>query len=117
MKKLSAEDVREVMGVVPEVLRKLAAERDLYRDRLQEIEGRQRVEKLASAMLDKGLETGTASGLADRLEKQARSGELDLTRLADAVELVGPDMGKTAQLSDDLGHAGGATELERFILS
>jgi hypothetical protein len=118
MKKVSAEARREVFSEVPVVLRKLAAERDFYRERLSRIEERARVEKVAGQMIDKGLETGDVVALADRLERQVRGGEIDLGRLGDAVELVGPDMGKTAKVAgDDLYAAGAGTEFERFILS
>jgi len=116
--KLSQEKVREIFGEVPAVLRKLAAERDFYKDKLATIESRQNVEKVASAMIDKGLETGSVAELANRLEKKAASGEIDLGRLGDAVSLVGPDMGKTAHINDDDNrHSGSASDLERFITS
>lgn len=115
MNKLSQEKVQEVLSEVPTVLRKLAAERDFYKGKLAAIETRHNVEKIASEMIEKGLETGRVTEIADRLEKRAASGEIDLTTLSNAVSLVGPDMGKHAHVSDD--HSVSASDLERFITS
>lgn len=115
MNKLSAAEQREVLAEVPGTLRKLAAERDFYRDAYLKNASRQRIEKVASAMLEKGLRNGNVSDVADELEKQAHAGDIDLDVTERAVELVGPDMGKHASVSDE--HAGGSSELERFLVS
>jgi hypothetical protein len=116
MEKVSAEKKAAIIAEAPVVIRKLAAERDELREKLAKIETRTRVEKLAHDMLEKGIETGDARVLADRLEKQASSGELDLTRLADAVQLVGPNMGKEAQVADSHS-SNGMSAFEQAILS
>jgi|SRR5690606_14420779 len=117
MRKLSSKEKTQVLAEVPIVLRKLAEERDMYKNKLASIETRIRIEKLASEMVEKGIETGDVRALADRLEKQAESGQLDLRRLEDAVELVGPDMAKGAHVSEDDGSFSGKSVLEQFILS
>lgn len=117
MEKLSAAKKREVLAEVPEVLRKVAAERDLYRDAYLENASRQRVEKIASAMIEKGIKSGSVEAVADEIEKQAAAGSLNLDVTEKAVELVGPDMGKRAHVSDELSGSSGSSDLERFLMS
>lgn len=117
MEKLSAAQKREVLAEVPEVLRKVAAERDLYKNAFLESASRLRVEKIASAMIEKGLKSGSVDAVADELQKQAAAGSLDLAVTEKAVEFVGPDMGKRAHVSDDLSGSAAANDLERYILS
>jgi hypothetical protein len=117
MNKLSAADRREVLAEVPGTLLKLAAERDFYRGIALSGLARQRVEKVASAMIEKGLRDGSIQDVANELEKAASAGELNLDVTEQAVELVGPDMGKHAHLSDELSGATGSSDLERFVLS
>lgn len=117
MDKLSAAQKREVLAEVPEVLRKVAAERDIYKSAYLENASRQRIEKVASAMIEKGIKSGTVAAVADELEKQAAAGSLDLAVTEKAVELVGPDMGKRAHVSDELGSSSGSTDLERYLMS
>jgi hypothetical protein len=112
--KLSTEQKLAVMAEVPTALRTLAAERDYYRDKLASIEGRQRVEKLASVMIDKGLTDGTVESVADELEKEAKDGR-DLKVVEEAVDMVGPDMGKTAHISDE--HSSSSSDFERYLTS
>lgn len=117
MDKLSAAKKREVLAEVPEVLRKVAAERDLYRDAYLEGASRTRVEKIAAAMIEKGIKSGSVATVADEIEKQAAAGSLDLDVTEKAVELVGPDMGKRAHVSDELASSSGSSDLERFLMS
>ena len=116
MEKLSAAQQCEIMEEVPAVLRSVAAERDLYKTAYMQIAERKQVEKLASDMLDKGLRTGSVQEVADELQKQAHAGALNLEVTSKAVELVGPDMGKLAHLSDELSSSAGSSDLERFVL-
>lgn len=116
LNKMSAADTREVLAEVPGTLLKLAAERDFYRDIALSGLARQRIEKVASAMIDKGLREGSLRTVADELEKAASAGDLDLTVTERAVELVGTDMGKHAHVSDELSGATGSSDLERFVL-
>lgn len=117
LNKLSAADQREVLAEVPGTLLKLAAERDLYRDLALSGLARQRVEKVASAMIEKGLRDGNVQDVANELEKEASAGALNLDVTERAVELVGKDMGKHAHVSDELSGATGSSDLERFVLS
>jgi hypothetical protein len=118
MKKLSNEQKLEVMAEVPGVLRKLAAERDQYRDELIKIAKHKRVEKLAAQMAEKGLESGTVEEIADRLEKSAQEDEsFDLNATEKAVGMAGPNMlQKRASVSDEPGSVGNSA-LERFVMS
>lgn len=116
MNKLSAAQKREVLEEVPNILRKVAAERDFYRDAFLENASRQRVEKIATSMIDKGIKSGSVSDVADEIQKQAAAGSLNLDVTEKAVELVGPDMGKRAHVSDELSGTAGSSDLERFLL-
>ena len=116
MEKISKEDELKVLAEVPTVIRKLASERDYYREKLAARERRDRVEKVASAMIDKGLRNGSVQEVADDLEKEVTAGQLDLDVTEKAVNMVGPDMGKIASVSDSV-HSGGGTELEGYIMS
>lgn len=117
MNKLSAEQRQAVLAEVPGVLRKVAHERDMYKAQLEAIQGRTAVEKLASAMIEKGVRSGTVHSLADELEKQAAAGDIDLATTTRAVELVGTDMGKRAHVNDEVSGSSGGSDLERYMLS
>lgn len=117
MDKLSAAQVHEVLAEVPGTLRKLAAERDFYRDAFLKNASRQRIEKVASMMIDKGIKSGSVEDVANEIEKQAAAGDLNLATMEKAVELVGPDMGKRASLSDEASGTTGSSDFERFTLS
>ena len=118
MQKISSEQKQAVLSEVPAVLRSLAEERDLYKNKLAAYELRHSVEKLAAQMIDKGIEEGNVKELANRLEKQASRGEINLQTLTDAVELVGPNMmAKKAHLSDESDPSEQASDFERAILS
>lgn len=117
MNKLSAAQKREVLEEVPTVLRKVAAERDFYRDAYLKHASRQRIEKVASSMIDKGIKSGSVEEVANEIEKQAAAGNLDLDVTEKAVEFVGPDMGKRAHVSDELSGSSGSSDLERFLMS
>jgi hypothetical protein len=116
MEKLSAAQECEILEEVPNVLRAVAAERDLYKTAFLEGAERNQVEKLASAMIDKGVRAGSVKDVADELQKQAQAGVLNLEVTAQAVELVGRDMGKLAHVSDELSGSAGSSDLERFII-
>ena len=117
MKKLSAEQVQSVIGQVPGVLRKLASERDFWRDKAMAGMQRDEAEKVAHAMHEKGISADVDfKDLVAQLEKAAEAGRLE--KIAEAVDLVGPNMGqKIASLSGDDGPAqGGSSQFEQFIL-
>ncbi len=116
MKKVSSEQVQEVLMEAAGALRKLASERDHYKQRAESYERRDEAVKVATAMHEKGIDTDTDFGdLVERLEKHAAEGTL--AKIAAAVDLVGPDMGaKIAAISDDITHSGGLNNFERIIL-
>lgn len=115
--KLSSAQRLEVLAEIPAVLRKLAAERDQYKNAWEAHTSRTRVEKLASSMLDKGIRTGDALSIADELEKMAANGEINLDVTEAAVDLHGTDMGKRAHVSDENSGSSGGSDLERYMLS
>lgn len=119
MEKLSAAQVHAVLGEVPGVLRKLASERDAWKERaiaLEQAVGQyqlnERVEKIANEVHDKGVEQGrTPEETREFLLQKAASSELDVFEQA---------VGMTAAQSP-LGFLGdkptGDTAFEEFILS
>lgn len=118
MNKLSAEDRQAVLAEVPEVLRKVARERDFYKEAYLTNASRQQVEKIAASMLEKGIRSGDVTSLADELEKEAAAGNMDLTVTKAAVDLYGTNMmGKHAHVSDEISGSSGGSDLANFILS
>lgn len=117
MDKVAYSQVAELLKVAHDTLPALAKERDLYREKCAQYERRERAEKVAEAMHRKGIETDTdLSTLADRLEKAAEAGKLDVVQ--QAVDFVSPDMGtKLAQLTNDESRIPlGSTDLERYLV-
>ena len=116
--KLSHAQVAEVMRDAASTLRTQQAYIGELETKLAERNQRDRVEKLAGEMHRKGLELDVpVNALADRLEKAAEAGKLEVAELA--VDLVGPDMGqKLASLTNDdgPGASSAASDLERFIV-
>jgi len=116
MKKLSAADQQAVLAEVPGALRKVAFERDYFRDIVLANASRQRIEKIATSMIDKGIRDGNVQTVADDLEKSASAGSVNIDAIEQAVQLVGTDMGKQAAVSDELSGSAGSSDLERFLL-
>lgn len=117
MKKLSNEQISQVLSEAPGVIRALVGENDTLRAKVAHMERRDNAEKLAGTMHAKGIDLDvSATDLADRLEKAAEQGKFETIR--EAVDMVGPDMGsKMASLSNTDGqHAAVGTDLERFIV-
>lgn len=117
MEKLSMNDIYELLEATPPVLRKLASERDLYREKCAKLERREEAEKTASSMREKGIDLDTPfETLVDRLEKAAEQGKLG--QIQAAVDMVGPDMGtKMAQIANGEDRiTAGSSEFERFIV-
>lgn len=119
MKKLSHEQVHQVLSEAPGVIRALVNENAGLRDKVASMERRDRAEKLAEAMHSKGLNLEVPiDELTQSLEKQADQGKLDV--LEKAVELRPEDMGVK------IGHAGfnpttdgqqaTGTDFERYIV-
>jgi len=117
MKKLSNEQISQVLSEAPGVIRALVDENTTLRAKVAQMERREAAEKLAETMHNKGLELDVSyDDLADRLEKAAEQGKLETIR--EAVDMIGPDMGsKMASLSNNDGqHAAMASEMERYIV-
>jgi hypothetical protein len=117
--KISSDQLGEVLSAVPGTLRALADERDYWRKEAQSRMRREEAAKVAHAMHEKGISMDTPiDSLVDQLEKAASTGKL--SKIAEAVDLVGPDMGhKIAHLTGDdnaRGSSMSSHEFERFIL-
>lgn len=117
MEKLSMKDIHDLLAEAVPVMRKLASERDLYKEKCAKLERREEAEKTAQAMRTKGIDTDTPfETLVDRLEKAAEQGKLE--QIQASVEMVGPDMGsKIAQIANGEDRiTAGSSDLERFIV-
>lgn len=116
MDKVSQEQVQEVLGEVPGVIRGLVEENQTLSSKLASYERRDRCTKLAGEMHRKGIDLDVpVDTLADRLEKAAEEGTIG--EWEKAVSLVGPDMGtKMASVAnDDPRSPVGSSDLERYI--
>ena len=116
MEKLSSEQVKEVLSQAADTIRKLAESRDAWKKEAQVRMRRDEAEKVASAMHAKGLQADVPfEDLVAQMEKAAENG--NLTKIAEAVELVGPDMGqKFAHLSTDESRATVGSSFEQFLM-
>jgi len=121
MNKLSNEQLSELYGDAAKTIRKLASRNKALEDTLAAKELHERAEKVASAMHDKNLRLDTPrETLIEELEKEASAGRLET--IEKAVDMVGPDMGKFAQVdnrrdNNDQGNASSGSALEQFILT
>jgi len=92
---------------------KLAEENVELREKNAALVRRMEAEKVAAEMHDKNIHTEVPFDLlAEQLEKEAEQGNLPV--IQKALHMTGPDMLKSASLSD--GSGAGASELEQFIL-
>jgi hypothetical protein len=118
MDKVSNEQRAQVIADAANTLRAQQAYIGELEDKLASVQRRDRVEKLAATMHSKGLELDvSATDLADTLEKAAVAGKLETVE--QAVDLVGPDMGrKLASINEEVGAGSGAASsaLESFIV-
>lgn len=115
--KISAAQVQQVLSQVPDTLRKLASERDFWKNEATSRMQRDEVMKVASAMHDKGINLDVAyEDLVANLEKAASAGQLD--KIAMAIDLTGPNMAeKIATLTgDESAVTNGGTMLESYIM-
>lgn len=115
MDKISHEQIQMLLTEAPTVLRKLAEERDFYKEKAACLERRDHAEKVAFAMHNKGIDTDVAfEDLVTRLEKVAEQGKLE--EWERSVEMVGPNMGvKTASVSDETVSTS-SSDFERYIM-
>jgi len=120
MDKTSASQFAEVMSDAATTLRSQQEVIHELQSKLAARETRDRAEKLAHNMHNKGIDLDTSvEVLADRLEKLAETTPEKPDAIEQGVDLVGPDMGmKVASLTSDSleGIAQGTTDFERFIL-
>jgi len=93
---------RRVLREAPGVIRALVEDNRALEEKVAHKERRERVEKIASAMHEKGIHIDVPhTSLADQLEKDASEGK-SLDVIEHAVDLVSPDMGaKFAQLDTE----------------
>jgi hypothetical protein len=97
---------------------KLASERDYAVEKLAKYEQQMAVEKVATAMIQKGITTEPFSRVYADMMKIAEDGKLNV--VSAALDMHGPDMGeKVARLADTEGSyvGAGASDLETFLLS
>lgn len=118
--KTAAQKIAAVLTEVPGTLRKLAEERQYWRDRALRAEGehtkiahRERIEKLATEMQRKGLDASrTTQDCINLLEKKASEGKLDVIEEAVGMSPTGRPFG---ELMDQVpGNA--RNDLESYIL-
>jgi hypothetical protein len=111
--KISAAKAAAVYAEVPGVLLKLASERDKLRaanrslrEKVASYERRERIEKIARSMHDKGIDI--ASTMEDKVEriKEAASRGRSLDVIEEAIEMTAPD-GGFAKLAEDVPGNGG----------
>lgn len=117
MDKLSKSQVVEVLAAVAPTLRKLASERDAAYEELQQYKRQNEAEKVASAMIQKGLSTEPYERVVEYMLKAAERGELD--KIKGAIDFSGPDMGeKVARMVSDepLTAPASASDLERYLV-
>ncbi len=115
MNKVSHEQMQQIFAEVPNVIRKLAAQRDHYKELAESYEQREEIAKIAHIMHEKGINPEMTDGeIFDMLEKAASQNQL--ADIARAVDLVVPDMGqKLAQLSETTT-GGGSNRFEASIM-
>lgn len=119
MDKVSNLQFAEVMSDAASVLRTQQDQINDLQSKLASRDLRDRVEKIAHSMHEKGIELDSSTEvIADRLEKVAEQTPEKLDAIEHGVDLVGPDMGmKVAQLTSDNQQPGaGASDFERFIV-
>ena len=118
MEKISNEQVVELLKDAASTVRSQDATIKTLSEKLASMELRERADKIASAMHDKGTRLDTPKeALIDELQKEAGAGRLDAIEAA--VELIGPDMWKHARAANnpnsDIGDGAGS-KFETYLL-
>ncbi len=119
MEKIANEKIAEVLRDAATVLRTKEAENKVLREKVADMELRDRATKLASSMHNKSLNLDVPrEDLVEDLMKQASANPAGLDVIEKAVDMVAPDMGaKLAQIRNDdaQGTAPGSSDFERYI--
>jgi hypothetical protein len=118
MEKLSNEQVAELLSDASQTIREQNTELQALREKVAGMELKERAEKIASSLHEKGSRLDTPrEELVAELEKEAAAGHLDA--IEKAVELIGPDMWKHARAGNPNSDAGGGTgsPFETYILA
>jgi hypothetical protein len=114
MQKLSSDKIAQVLKDASVALKSVTDERDTLAVKCASMERREEARKLASVMHGKGIRLDTDfDSLVSDLEKDAESGRFSV--IQEAVDLVGPNMGMSQTLSDDVS-GGGSNAFEAYIL-
>jgi hypothetical protein len=115
MQKEAMDKCAKVLKEASAVILQVTAERDEALAKVAAFERRDRAVKVASEMHRKGIDDTPFNELVERLTTFDEQGKL--ASVEQAVELVGPDMGrKLASLSDDRGTSVGSNDLERYLM-
>jgi hypothetical protein len=118
--KISAAQAAQVYSEVPGVLRALASERDELltkvaglQEKVTEYEERDRIEKIARAMEDKGIDPSTSLvEKSERIKEAAQKGR-SLDAIEEAVEMTAPN-GELAKLAEERP-GNGVSQLEAYL--
>lgn len=114
MLKLSSAQVQAVLADVPDTMRKLAADRDNWRERALGLEQDQRLHKLADRMSEKGLDPDLdPEDRMARLREQAAAGKLEV--MEQAVDLAA-GRAPLGELSPDDTPGNGTDPLTSLLL-
>lgn len=119
--KISAAQAAQVYSEVPGVLRALAAERDSLLEKNAELQTEldgyreaDRIEKIARAMEEKGIDPGVEfSDRVERIKEAADKGK-SLDVIEQAVDMAAPN-GGLAKLAEDVP-GNGASQLEAYLV-
>jgi len=119
--KISAAQAAQVYSEVPGVLRALVTERNelleknaSLRKENEEFKRRDRIEKIARSMQEKGLDPSSSlEEKADRIKEAAQRGR-SLDVIEEAVEMTAPN-GELAKLAEEQP-GNGANQLEAYLL-
>ena len=119
--KFASSKIAGVLQDAANTIRSIAAERDEANAKLATIERERRAEKLAAAMIDKGVSSDAPADLVGGLVKKAEVNMGDFEDLERSVALIGPDMGRklgqVGSTSDHVSNAqGGTSPLESYLL-
>lgn len=104
--KLSHAQIQAVLKEAPEALRKVASERDFWKEKALSMMQADEISKTASDIMSRGLHNDVdRETLIEGLTKAASAGKLG--SIQESLHWVGPDMGqKIASLGDRAGNNG-----------